>query len=89
MHSHGVVIKDCGANTRMMLVVDFKKTLIASSEDNGQFLGTFTDNKLLASIVAEHIHHDIYLLKLKREYGKDLVDENIKLRTLLEERDLK
>lgn len=89
MYSHGVKIKGCGANTRMMLVVDFKKTLIASSEDNGQFLGTFTDNKLLASVVAEHIHHDIYLLKLKKEYEKDLVDENIKLRTLLEERDLK
>lgn len=84
-YSHGVEVKTCGTNTRMMLVVDFKKTLIANSEDHLNFLGTFTDNRLLASIVAEHIHHDIYLLKLDKKHEKDLIDSSIKLNTLLEE----
>lgn len=71
----------------MMLVVDFKKTLIAGREDHVEFLGTFTDNKLLASIVSEHIHNDIYILKLNKKYGQYLIDENMKLGTLLEVKD--
>jgi len=87
MYSHGIEAKECGFDTRMMLVVDYKKTLIASSEDCDKFVGTFTDNRLLASIVAEHIHHDIYLQKLKLKYGKDLFDESIMMNTLMEQGD--
>ncbi|WP_105617684.1 TrmB family transcriptional regulator [Vallitalea okinawensis] len=84
-YSHGIEVASCGADTRMMLVVDYKKTLIANGENHQQFLGTFTDNKLLASIVAEHIHHDIYLLKLNKIYGKEVVDQSVLLNTLLEQ----
>ncbi|MCD2347831.1 TrmB family transcriptional regulator [Clostridium guangxiense] len=73
--------------TRIMLVVDCKTSLIADiTPHRDEFLGTFTDNLLLTSIVSEHIHNDIYLLKLKNKYGKDLITEDIKLNTLLENR---
>lgn len=75
-HSDG---KSQGVHSRFMLVVDFKTTLIAD-----QNKGTFTENDLMASIVSEHIHHDIYLLKLKEKYNKDLIDEDIKINTMME-----
>ncbi len=76
-----------GKETRIMMVVDCKKTLIADrGPHREEFLGTFTDNLLLASVVSEHIHNDIYLLKLKNKYKDNLIDEDIKLNTLLENR---
>ncbi|MDR3597174.1 helix-turn-helix domain-containing protein [Clostridium sp.] len=76
-----------GKETRIMLVVDCKKTLVADrGPHREEFLGVFTENKLLASIVSEHIHHDIYLLKLKKIYGEDLIGSNIKINTILENR---
>ncbi|MGV8980438.1 TrmB family transcriptional regulator [Clostridium sp.] len=77
----------CEKQTRIMLVVDCKKTLIADKGPHREeFLGTFTDNVLLASIVSEHIHNDIYLLRLKSQYGKNIINQDIKLNTLLEKR---
>jgi sugar-specific transcriptional regulator TrmB len=70
---------------RMMLVVDEEEVLIANRKKQGELLGTFTKNDLLVSIVSEHIHHDIYLLKLKQKYGADLVDEDIRLNSHFEE----
>ncbi|MCY6482916.1 HTH domain-containing protein [Clostridium aestuarii] len=76
-----------GKETRIMLVVDCKRTLIADrGKHREEFLGTFTENTLLASIISEHIHHDIYLLKLKNKYQKDLIEEDIKINTILENR---
>ena len=73
--------------TRIMLVVDCKKTLIADKGPHREeFLGTFTDNVLLASVVSEHIHNDIYLLKLKNKYKENLINDDVKLNTILENR---
>lgn len=73
--------------TRIMLVVDCKTTLIADrGPHRAEFLGTFTDNVLLTSIVSEHIHNDIYILKLKNKYKKNLIDEDITINTMLENR---
>lgn len=70
---------------RLMLVVDLKTTLICSAPDEQtEMTGTFTENELLAHIVSEHIHHDIYLLKLKDKHHTELIDETIALNTLLE-----
>ena len=69
---------------RMMLVVDRKSSLIGSSMGDGEVIGTYSDNPLLVSIVSEHIHQDIYLLKLKDKYDKDLVDTDILLGTIQE-----
>lgn len=83
-YSHGISISQCGSNTRLMLVVDYEEVLIASKGIDEDYIGTFSFNKLLVQITSEHIHHDIYLMKLKEKYGKDLFDENIVLNTLME-----
>lgn len=72
---------------RLMIVVDLKHTLICSSnKDNLEMTGTFTQDNLLANIVAEHIHHDIYLLKLKEKYNQELIDDSVKLNSSLEKK---
>ncbi|MBU3104687.1 TrmB family transcriptional regulator [Clostridium gasigenes] len=76
-----------GKQTRIMLVVDCKKTLVADKgQHREEFLGAFTDNILLASVVSEHIHNDIYLLKLRNKYEENLINDDIKLNTMLENR---
>lgn len=74
----------CLEDKRIMLVVDQKQVLIASEDKSGNLVGTFTENPLLVSIISEHIHHDIYLLKLQERYGEDLIDKNIKLNSIFE-----
>lgn len=70
---------------RLMMVVDLKYTLICSkSATDSEMTGTFTENQLLANIVAEHIHHDIYLLKLKEKQKEELINDDILLKSLLE-----
>ena len=69
---------------RMMLVVDLKKALIAGSYQGGEVLGTFTENPLLVDIVSEHIHLDVYLLKLQEKYRDKDFFSGIQLRSLLE-----
>ncbi|QVK19061.1 TrmB family transcriptional regulator [Mycoplasmatota bacterium] len=83
-YSHGINVCECGANTRLMLVVDYKEVLVASKGMDEDYIGTFSYNKLLVQIISEHIHHDIYLMKLKEKYGEDLFDKNIVLNTLME-----
>lgn len=83
-YSHGITICECGSNTRLMLVVDYTEVLIASKGIDEDYIGTFSFNKLLVQITSEHIHHDIYLMKLKEKYGEDLFDENVLLNTLME-----
>ena len=70
-----------------MLVTYCEKTLVADKAPRREgFLGVFTDNVLLTSIISEHIHNDIYLFKLKKLYGENLINEDIKLNTMLENR---
>ncbi|HEX3075490.1 MAG TPA: helix-turn-helix domain-containing protein [Lachnospiraceae bacterium] len=75
-----------GNPTRMMLVTDLNVTLVADAyKDRPEFLGTVTQNSLMVSIIAEHIHNDIYLLRLRD--NKHLVfDETITMGTMLEKR---
>lgn len=69
---------------RMMMVIDRKTSLIGSSVGNSEFIGTYSDNPLMVSIVSEHIHQDIYLMKLREKYGENLIDSNILLGTIQE-----
>ena len=69
---------------RMMLVVDYKKALIAGSYHGGEVLGTFTENPLLVAIVSEHIHLDIYLLKLQEKYQDNHFFDEVLINSLLE-----
>lgn len=74
------------SDTRVMLSVDSTSTLISSNMGGGGFVGAYTQNKLMVSIVTEHIHHDIYLLRLHEKYKKDLLDDSIKIGTRFEQR---
>ncbi len=69
--------------TRIMLVVDFKNTIVADTyEGRPLWVGVLTNNTLLTSIICEHIHHDIYLL-LMQETDKVLIRPYL-LNSLLE-----
>lgn len=65
--SHGMKINE---PNRLMLVVDYQIVLVANiNESRDEWLGTFTNNPLMVRIISEHIHHDIYLLKMKDATG--------------------
>lgn len=63
-------------DNRLMIVADDDIALVADA-DNGRkaWRGTVTDNKLMKSIIREHIHNDIYMLKIRDMYGKDIYDK--------------
>ena len=69
---------------RIMIVTDFSRSLIASSEGSPDWAGSFSENALLSKIVSEHIHHDIYLLKLREKHGDNLISRSMKLGSLME-----
>ncbi len=73
-----------GDEKRLMLVCDMKAALIAAAAPDGELCGTFSTNPLLARVTAEHIHHDIYLHKLKKKSKKELFGPDILLHSLLE-----
>ncbi|WP_455718594.1 TrmB family transcriptional regulator, partial [Anaerosporobacter sp.] len=83
-HHRGECVE--GYPTRMMLVTDMNVTLVADAyKDRPEFLGTVTKNSLMVSIISEHIHNDIYLLRLK-EKKNFVFDESITIGTMLENR---
>ncbi|OHD16812.1 MAG: hypothetical protein A2Z98_05475 [Spirochaetes bacterium GWB1_27_13] len=69
---------------RFMLVIDCKKALIANGTSGKDFIGTFSDNQLLVSVISEHIHNDIYLYRLEQKYGKILITDEIMINSLHE-----
>jgi HTH-type transcriptional regulator, sugar sensing transcriptional regulator len=78
-------VPDSGCeHERMMLVVDLKNALIAGSYHGGEVMGTFTENPLLVDIISEHIHLDIYLLKLQHASRSRNLLDNMRLNTLVE-----
>lgn len=71
------------ASTRLMLTCDECETLIANSNPSNEWLASVTNNPLLIEIVNEHIHNDIYLLKLRNEYGSEIY-ENLRIGSYFE-----
>lgn len=85
--THNDPICDEQMPSRIMLVADCDTTIVADRSKNKEsWFGTVTNNALMVSIIAEHIHNDIYLLKLKQRYGSEFLDSSIKLDTMLERR---
>ena len=63
--------------TRMMLVIDLSSVLVANHLiDRNEWMGTITKNDLMVRIITEHIHHDIYLLKIKNKMGQSIFELN-------------
>lgn len=71
-------------NHRLMIVCDLKESLVVDNISD-TINATSTNNELFIRILAEHIHHDIYLLKLKEKYGND-VDDSMYINTEYERR---
>ena len=71
--------------SRLMVVVDGRETLVAdTNRDRDAWVGSVTNNPLMISIVSEHIHHDIYLLKLRERKGSSIFDDGIRVHTEFE-----
>lgn len=70
--------------SRFQMVVDLKKVLIAGLDDHHRFLGLYTENPLLVHIIGEHIHQDIYMAKMNEKYGKNMVEQEFLVDSLLE-----
>lgn len=85
-YTHNRPFKAEDSSYRMMVVVDQKITLVADVyKERSNWLGTITNNPLMVSIITEHIHNDIYLLNLRKRYGKGLFDDEIRIHTNFEE----
>lgn len=84
-YSHNRSMNKSHIASRFMLVVDNEISLIA---DRGTGLqewnGTISNNLLFIKILSEHIHNDIYLLKLRDRYGKEIYDDSLHLNTAFE-----
>lgn len=62
--------------TRLMIVIDEAEVLISSyNADTGEWKATRTNNSLMASVVCEHIHNDIYLMRFRKKYGREVYGE--------------
>lgn len=74
------------SNNRLMIVADESLVLIADSDNaRGNWSGTVSNNKLMKDVVREHIHNDIYMLKIRDIYGREMY-EKIHLDTSLEKK---
>lgn len=71
-------------NQRILAVFDMELCLTGGSDTNENFLGIATRNPLLVKLLAEHIHHDIYLARMQEKNGADPVKKEYLLSTLHE-----
>lgn len=81
-HREALKDEDSDKTKRILLVADMKSALMASNY-GGEFSGTFSENKLLINLVAEHIHNDIYIKKLEENYDGDFW-EDVKINSIQE-----
>lgn len=82
--SHDRERRQDNTDTRLMIVADDDMALIADAcNGRGDWKGTVTNNALMKNIIKEHIHNDIYMLKIRDIYGREIY-EKIHINTLLE-----
>jgi hypothetical protein len=73
-------------DNRLMIVVDDEMAVVADANKGREdWKATVTNNKLMKNIVREHIHNDIYMLKIRDLYGREIYDK-IHINTSLEEK---
>ena len=56
---------------RIMVAIDSTAAIIGSNYE-GEFCGTYSENKLLVNIVTEHIKNNIHLMKLENQFGHNI-----------------
>lgn len=83
-YTHGRRADAGHAPSRLMLAADGQICLTADQSAQQSWSGTVSNNALSVKIVTEHIHHDIYLLKLQQKYGGQIYGEDLWLHTAFE-----
>lgn len=69
---------------RVMVVSDQSTVLMASGQGQA-YKGIWTSHKLLVTLASEHIHLDMYLMRLRQKMGRDPIEDDIRLGSLMEE----
>ncbi len=88
LYSHEYTLKQ---GNRILLVTDAIQVLIASVNHNREeWIGTYTENRFMMKVIYEHIHHDIYLYRIKEKLGVNLFEmhPDILIDTLCERGDI-
>lgn len=76
VYSHNRERTPDNTDSRIMIVADEKLVLIADADNaRGNWSGTVSNNKLLKDVIREHIHNDIYMLKLRDIYGREIYEK--------------
>lgn len=75
VYSHGRPFDAEREPSRLMVVSDDAMALTAGPDSEGIWQGTVTGNRLFVKIISEHIHNDIYLLKLRDKFGRDIYND--------------
>lgn len=57
---------------------------IKMSQEDEDFLGMKSENRLMVNIIQEYIHFDIYLNKLRIKYGGEIITPDIHIKSLME-----
>lgn len=61
--------------SRLMAVSDGEIALTAGPDSEGIWQATVSGSRLFVKIISEHIHNDIYLLKLRERYGTEIYSD--------------
>ncbi len=86
-YSHYRKVTDTHVPSRLMVVVDDNISLIADGNKKREsWKGVVSNDPLWVKILSEHIHNDIYLLKLRDKYGKEIYEDGLLLNTAFEKR---
>lgn len=73
--------------SRLMLAVDKEIALMAEkSTSEAEWKGMVSSHKMFVRMISEHIHNDIYLLKIRDKYGKEIYDDYLYIDTEFEQR---
>ena len=76
VYSHERERRPENTDSRIMIVADENIVMIADADNaRGNWSGTVSNNKLMKDVVREHIHNDIYMLKLRNIYGREIYDK--------------
>ena len=63
------------APSRLMIAVNREIAMIAGPDREGEWQATVSGSGLFVKMISEHIHNDIYLLRLRDLYGRGIYDK--------------
>lgn len=75
LFTHGREYPDSFKPTRLMVAADNAIAITAGPDSEEVWQATVTGNKLFVKIISEHIHNDIYLLRLRDKFGREIYDD--------------